>query len=188
MFLRIALLTLCTGLLAPAPAAAADALLWSYDIHHWGGSIGVANSLSPRFEIRDPNAPSNVALATIFAWLNLDASHSGMRFAANAATDPDWPIFNHYLTDGAPNQIRIFLRLSSGSGSGWLITAPEFPGEAITRADLLLGVVSVISPGSNPNGDGNWTDYTIDAQLQIFGAGATPVDPLSWGRLKQLYR
>lgn len=178
---------LCLGLAAPT-SATSDVFLWSTEIHKTGGIIGVANTLSPRIEIRDPNAPSPVALATLFAWLNLNASNSGMTYSANSATDADWPFFNAYVTDGAPNLMRIFLRLSSGSGTGYSFTGPEFPGLIVTRADLVLGTVSVVSPGSNPNGDGNWTDYVFNARLELYGTGPTPAAGLSWGRLKTLYR
>jgi len=155
------LLVLCFCPPWPASAQAApagDALLWTHDIQWTGGLLGVATSLSPRLEIRDPNAPSPVALATIFAWLDLDAGDSGRVFSADQTSDADWQRFSHYLTDGAPNQLRIALRFSSGSGIGSQFTGPEFPGLIVTRADLRLGTLTIVSPGSNPNGDGQWTD------------------------------
>lgn len=184
------LLTLCLALSAPprASAASADALLWSHEIQRSGGTLGVATRIGPRIEIRDSNAPSPVPLARLFAWLDLDAGHSGMRFTADATTDPDWPYFAHHLTDGVPHQVRVVLMLSSGSGSGYQIPGPEFPGMIITRAELQLGTVSLVSPGSNPNGDGNWTDYVFEARLDVYGTGPTAAVPSSWGRLKALYR
>lgn len=173
---------------ARADAAAADVLLWSHDIQWAGGLAEVASSLSPRIEIRDPNAPSPGALVTIFAWLDVDAGDSGMVFSAGPATDADWPYFTHYLTDGAPHQLRFVLRFPSGSATGGQIPGPELPGLIITRADMRLGDVSLISPGRNPNGDGRWTDYTFNARLEIHGTGPTSATATSWGRLKRLYR
>jgi len=183
------LLALSFAWLAPPSAAAAgDVLLWTHEIHDWGGTLGQASSLSPRLQIRDPFAPSSGSLATIFAWLYVDASNSGETFVADATTDADWPYFSHYLSDGAPNQLWVFIVLSSGSGHGGGSTGPEFPGLIITRAVLHLGTVSVVSPGTNPNGDGNWTDWVFSATLELYGTGPTAAGGVSWGRLKQLYR
>jgi len=172
----------------PATGGAEDVLLWTHEFHDYGGSIGRASSLSPRFQIRDPFAPSSGSLATVFAWLSVDGSDSGRTFVADATTDPDWPYFSHYLTDGASNQFWLFVVLSSGSGRGGGFIGPEFPGLIITRAALHLGQVSIVSPRSNPNGDGNWTDYVFNATLELYGTGPTAAAGMSWGRWKALYR
>jgi len=184
------LLALCMAAPAalPATAEASDVLLWTRELHDSGGLIGRATSLSPRFLIRDPLSPTSGSLATIFAWLYVNGSNSGQTFVADATTDSDWPYFSHYLTDGAPNQFWFFIALSSGSGRGSGSVGPEFPGLIITRAVLRLGQVSIASPGSNPNGDGNWTDYVFNATLELYGTGPTPAAEMSWGRLKSLYR
>jgi hypothetical protein len=48
----------------------------------------------------------------------------------------------------------------------------DFSGFNITHIDMYVNAATFTSPGSNPNGDGNWTSFTIDRLLNIYG---TPV-------------
>lgn len=46
---------------------------------------------------------------------------------------------------------------------------PDLAGAEITHALLHMDVVSLDVPGSDPNGDGNWTDYIFASRLVIMG-------------------
>jgi hypothetical protein len=46
---------------------------------------------------------------------------------------------------------------------------PDLIGAEISRAVVHLDNVVIVSPGSDPNGDGIWTDYNITVRLEFLG-------------------
>ena len=49
----------------------------------------------------------------------------------------------------------------------------DFAGSSIEKIELHV-LNRMASPGSNPNGDGNWTDYNFDVRLDVVGVSAVP--------------
>jgi hypothetical protein len=94
------------------------------------------------------------------------------------------------VTNGTPDVLGWFANWEGmGLGSGGLPETDLFFGDAsgahgidltglvIDEFRLTLDAFYYRTPGIDLNGDGNWTDYSILATLQIFGQGI-PVSPL----------
>ena len=46
---------------------------------------------------------------------------------------------------------------------------PDLTGYQITRVQLAINMIEIDSPGSNPNGDGLWTDLDANVTFRFFG-------------------
>lgn len=57
----------------------------------------------------------------------------------------------------------------------------DFAGSSIEKIELHV-INRISSPGSNPNGNGIWTDYYFDVRLDVFGVSPVP-EPSSFGLL-----
>jgi hypothetical protein len=83
---------------------------------------------------------------TDFVWSTTGLRRSG--WFGGGRTEADWASFNGALA--------------------------EFTGYQITSIELFINSFSHESPGTNPNGDGNWTDYRVDRRVRIFGEVPEP--------------
>src|SRR5262249_45972572 len=54
----------------------------------------------------------------------------------------------------------------------------DLGGFQVQRIDLTLNSLVFNSPGSNPRGDGNWTDFNINATLSFIGIVPQPTPPV----------
>lgn len=106
--------------------------------------------------------------------------------AADITTDPDFGAIASLLTNGNTNdevfvETREFHASDSGSSSGAPWTEDywaqlpnstghaDFSGYSIARIDMVVELVSWVSPGRDLNRDGDWTDYVIDTRLDFYG-------------------
>jgi len=86
------------------------------------------------------------------------------------------------LTDGTDDLIQRGFYYPAGGGSS--VTGPEsnfiaggvsgtlspdFAGYTITRIVLTVDTMTFATPGSDPNGNGNWTDYLFSGHVIVEG-------------------
>jgi len=107
-------------------------------------------------------------------------SSTGTSFVANASNDPQFAGAVNLLTNG--NTSDPVLRTTGLRSFGWSAGAlteqswaastgapADFSGYEITSLELFINNFWFETPGTNPNGNGNWTDFKIDRRLRIFG-------------------
>lgn len=59
------------------------------------------------------------------------------------------------------------------AGSPHLLNGIDFAGSSIDHIDLSITNLST-SPGSNPNGDGVWTDWKFNIAMNVYGTPPVP--------------
>ena len=80
-----------------------------------------------------------------------------------------------FMTDGINESFDIRFGVGSLGGGNMPTemsafgTAPDFAGFNITGVGLVINSVTLDSPGSDPNGDGIWTDLTHDLVFEVYG-------------------
>jgi hypothetical protein len=154
------------------------------------GSIGVADSLAIGFwlsltpiaaaESAGESAAANVTVVDV----RVGNADDGTTKTINASNNPDFQQAVAILTNGtddyAVGSVSLALGPRPPPSMGWRESAsinggllgnynPDLQGAEITSVALVLRQVQITSPGSDPNGDGNWTEYTLDARLVIMG-------------------
>ena len=107
----------------------------------------------------------------------LSPADAGSVFTVTAINTPAFAAFAAWLTNGvdgrmgfawldprtdgvtrSPNKSTVFQGVPGGNGI-------DLQGFNVTSMDFLLTQFTLTSPGSNPNGDGQWTDIGGTAQL-----------------------
>jgi hypothetical protein len=94
----------------------------------------------------------------------------------------DFTLFTHYLTDGVVNFLGDLHSVGPGGGGDSGITEANFfsylpPGNNgidlggfdIAYYSLVFTSLEFDSPGSNPNMNGLWTDYSYSATFSVYG-------------------
>ena len=97
------------------------------------------------------------------------------------ATDPQFAAFVANLTNGIDNTL-VFNTSNAGSGStesgifGGVLggNGVDLAGFQIDKVGLRVDSLSIVSPGSNPNGDGQWTDTSGQISFLFEGVRAVP--------------
>jgi len=92
------------------------------------------------------------------------------------------PAFFANLTNGESDRIAFQYVTPVGGGGGFSLPEAtfftsypaqwngiDFQGYEINSLSLTINSLTFNSPGSNPNGNGEWTDYTFDATLAVNG-------------------
>lgn len=157
------------------------AVLGTHDLSTSGGSADkytdyqltlTVGSASDRY-------PSN---APLFDGMKVTPADVGRTFTVNAATDSDFNQFASFLTDG--NSDAIQLKMGSGTlgsagstlgASGNLFGGkPDLAGNQINSISMRINSFNLDSPGSNPNGDGVWTDEAFNVTLIVDGEPLSP--------------
>jgi len=102
----------------------------------------------------------------------------GHTFTANAQNDPDFAGFVQRLTDGISEPIKVVDSIGSTSGtpeSQFFSTHPagwngiDLQGFQIGSITMHVDSLTINSPGSDPNHNGNWTDVFFQGTLTVFG-------------------
>lgn len=104
----------------------------------------------------------------------------GHVFVADAGNDPDFQTVVSQLTNGSTTDTVFVVTGIVGFGAAgakqtesFWATNPSAPGDfagyQITRIEMYIKDAFFTSPGRDPNGNGNWTDYRIDRKLRIYG-------------------
>ena len=120
--------------------------------------------------------------APLFDGLKVTPSDVGRTFTVNAATDSDFNQFANFLTDG--NSDAIQLKMGSGTlgsagstlgASGNLFGGkPDLAGNQINSISMRINSFNLDSPGTDPNGDGVWTDEAFNITLIVEGEPLSP--------------
>lgn len=110
---------------------------------------------------------------------NADQGHI---ITVNESNNPEFMAAVAFLTNGIDDQADFGNRWPGGGGgtdfrneSFWFrggITGaydPDFIGTTVTHVLVHLDEVSIQSPGSDPNGNGNWTDIDLMIRMVIMG-------------------
>lgn len=94
-------------------------------------------------------------------------------------SDADFSSFRQLLTDGESNEMEVASRkvgISASHGNEALLQPangaplqPDLQGHTITHFILFVDEVAIDSPGTDPNGDGVWTDSTFRWHLEVHG-------------------
>ena len=152
---------------------------WSYQ--NGGGTRIIGDQVSLSLRIA---AQSESPGPTLFEDLLLDESDVGKTFAATAATDPDFGDFAAFLTNGQDDVVTYSAGVVGGGfGSrdghesnlyGGQLGSVDAAGIAIDGVELRVDALSLASPGSDPNHDGNWTDYELDVTVSLVPEAEDP--------------
>ncbi len=165
--------------------ARAEIALGEYIIDRNQGFLGVVTSLTHETFLSPVNTASSGA-GTLFEDIVLvDGAERVDEVSFD--NDPDFETYAALVSDGADWFLYDTLRFDSGSVSNFLglesqrlplsdpmppddfgQTCPDLCGATITRVVREL-TLSLESPGSDPNGDGNWTEMQIRAVTTIYG-------------------
>jgi hypothetical protein len=118
----------------------------------------------------------------LFDLPEIDASVLGMTYTANADNTTDWDGAVNLLTNGENNGMWSFSQITGAQGSiqSWSAQSlvffpfepgggPDFAGYAIDYIELEFLTFSIVSPGPDPLGDGNWTHWTTTYRISIYG-------------------
>jgi hypothetical protein len=174
------------ALLSFAAPLTARALTIEAPIQDAGGSAAVLTEVtySGLFFLPVGEDPGGPLAGQLFPDLHLGQAQVGTTFFADASDGEGFARAVASLTDGLPGVIYFGYPSSGGSpfhtyagpyesqvfasdplGTGGV----DLSGLRIDRIGFRLGQIALDSPGSNPNGDGVWTDYRVDATLIIEG-------------------
>jgi len=167
---------LCVG---NANVRSAD-IIATAEISGGGGSHFIGNSV--QLYVSNGGA-TNGGGAAIFDSFTFTAAQLGQTFSVDQTVDAQFSAFVSRLTNGFNDQITRISKLTGGGESGLLTSEASFfstrpaggngidlAGFTIDRIDMTINQISIESPGSNLSGDGNWTDYSIQATLSFIGS------------------
>jgi hypothetical protein len=106
----------------------------------------------------------------------------GRTISLSSSTTAGFDFFRSLLTNGNDDNLKVYTEYEDGSGggiswpeSGWFqhkfvnSSYPDFHGYDITRIELTINNLVFLSPGSNRNGDGIWTDLSWDYTFTVYG-------------------
>jgi hypothetical protein len=129
---------------------------------------------------------------TLFETGTWSIADIGTTRLATASLDPDFTAFAGYLTDGVGGYDQLIDFLLDGINGGgvgysdfeaaYVYGNPSDPrvdlhGYRVDSLALRLDSLTVATPGSNPNHDGIWTDYSAHFTLSAFGDVPEPTLP-----------
>lgn len=182
--LRFGIMAACIAAGLSAPTAYAE-LLGSWDFFQnpdflWGFGSNAVTGLRVRLAF-GPDASFYSGL-DLYESSILSQSDEGRILVADASSDPDFGAIAAQLTNGyAYDKVFVEVRAIEASAAGapwdesfWAAhpgsTAPaDFSNYILERLELVIERSSWNSPGSNPNSNGVWTDFQIDARLDFYG-------------------
>jgi hypothetical protein len=118
----------------------------------------------------------------IFDEILLTPDDEGSEFTVYASDDASFQTITGLLTNGVDDRAGIFYDLEpvGEGGSANLESAffeggetgeylPDFAGFQIDYFTLRIDTLTFDIPGSDPNEDGIWTDYSYTVQVKIYG-------------------
>jgi hypothetical protein len=126
---------------------------------------------------------TNGGTAAVFDALSFTSVNLGQVFSLDQTVDPQFNLFVSRLTNGFNDQITRISRLTGGGSSGLLTSEANFfttrppggngidlTGFTIDHIEMRINQISIDSPGRNLQGDGIWTDYSIQATMSFIGS------------------
>jgi hypothetical protein len=181
---RFGIMAACIAVGLSASKSSAE-LLGSWDFYQnpdflWGFNVNPTAGLRVRLAF-GPDAGFYGGL-DLYETSILAQDDEGRILVADAASDPDFTAISAQLTNGhSYDKVFVETRMidSNAAGAGWDesfwsahpgSTAPaDFSNYILERFELVVERVYWTSPGKNPNGNGIWTDFQIDARLDFYG-------------------
>jgi len=127
--------------------------------------VGSAVLFSEVFNVGDPNR--DITLVTNPAF--------GLGAVLTNGTD-DWFGFSATTTFGAGASGGLGLSESMVFAGSLGLNGVDFLGSTIDRVELMIANPLSV-PGRDPNGDGQWLDFNIDASIRIYGTTAAVSEP-----------
>jgi hypothetical protein len=166
----VGLFTVCL-----VPHASGQVLLAQAHLTGGGGSAAITNSIGLSFNILGPSA-------WLFEGLFVQNGDVGRTYTIGPGDDPGFAGFVAALTDGVASEISYECILGRGGfGSGpfsemeFFTSLPpgnngiDLGGFEIDYFSSRFDAINITSPGSNPNGDGVWTDCSYSATFSVYG-------------------
>lgn len=157
-------------------AATASPIIWQLDSTYAGGT-NIA--LPSDFEFQLKFAVTDFFWEEgLFAHVTWSSENFGQTYTATADNDPHFADAVARLTDGVISNFwtgademghwgqwehTLFFDVPEGNGI-------DLEGFRIDYFTLTVTSATLVSPGADPNGDGNWTDFDIPYVLTIHGA------------------
>ncbi|MBC8096064.1 MAG: PEP-CTERM sorting domain-containing protein [Akkermansiaceae bacterium] len=114
--------------------------------------------------------------ATLFDQFTLTPSDVGKTFSLTAQSDPEFGAFVQRLTNGRNDMIAFADSFGGLSGQNESLffsqriagsNGIDLRGFQIGSIALRVDSLTIASPGSNPNGDGNWTDVFFEGTITV---------------------
>jgi hypothetical protein len=143
---------------------------WHWDVE--GGGTSQIVSEAPLYLWTNPFPfPPHSAF---ISWI-ISEDDVGDTFFSDAESDPGFMSVVDYLTNGQLDCFGIeFLGGGHSLPEDTLTDAAGIPqcdfyGYDITRIGLTVHDLTFDTPGSNPNGDGIWTDYSYEVSTSFYG-------------------
>lgn len=165
--------------LTPISSLAAPHVIWQWESAYSGGTIGVFDS-DFEFSLQFAATPSFVFLEPgIFSQVVWSNDTFGQTFVSSADNDSSFTATANELTNGVLGFVHqgiyefgiwgqledtLFTYLALPEGNGI-----DLAGYRIEFFTLTVMSPSFNSPGSNPNGNGNWTDFEVPFVLAVYG-------------------
>jgi len=144
------------------------------------GSMGLFSEL--RFMLRLTDATEFSDSGTPYPLFDDRAirdGDDGDTIVATDATDPHFAGFAALATDGIDQLVTLSLATGLGSGgstqhessffTGRPGPGPDLAGYTIERVEFVIDSVRIVSPGEDPNGDGNWTEADLSGRVRVIG-------------------
>ena len=164
------LMGICPGLLAQTFTA----------VGNFGNSFGAA-SVNNAATVSFNELVGSRTYYPIFDKLTLTGNNVGHLYTFTQANDPDFNSMVAVLTDGVSEFVGCSLNLVPGGGgqSDWNSESRffsqlplggngiDFRGFKIDSIALRLDLLDISSPGTNPNGNGIWTDCSYSGQISV---------------------
>lgn len=177
MKIRTMLLAMTAWVLISPPVDAA--LIGSFGKHVSNSSYGAGDAIvfSLGYADRDLNLAAPVLFSEILTGDTVAALNSGGAFALAARK----------MANGAPESIATTFQFLlagelTGNAGGAGFPETDFAGYLIDEFVLTISNFALLSPGSDPNGDGEWADLTFDWRVDVYGIPESdiPLPPALW--------
>ncbi len=171
-----ALVVVCLGLAIVGPSAEADTVLGSFQIHDSGGTMGVLDTMQVSYGVSSMGFPFTYVF---FAEdITIGAADVGTTWTSSPAATA---LILDQLRDADRDALGVKVALPPPWGGPPMesfvgIAEADFHSVGVdldlvaTRTDeirVTLLSLSMDSPGSDPLGNGNWTDYADSYQFDF---------------------
>lgn len=141
-----------------------------------GGVVGKIENLTPQVAFYQKGTPL-AKRTTIFNQIQVTPSSNQTIILTSNEDDAQFSEFVNYLTSKENYILRVGHKAGSvkshigRSMAEWIDNKTVLEGKTITKIVLTYTKVEFVSPGRNLTNDGNWTDFTYDVTLAIYGTG-----------------
>ena len=178
MIIGTSVICLC---FATAPQMFSQELLTQKTISSSGAVASIADFMNLTFGFT-PGRNAD-AVPMLFQGLFVSTKDIGQTYIEGPDDDPsDFNLYTSYLTDGRISYC-CYIGIIGREGfaesgvpeSDFFDFLPpgnngiDLGGFAIDYYSLVFNSLNFASPGSNPNGDGNWTDFSFSATFSVYG-------------------